>query len=140
MSCGVIEAMGLRDIFGQSDEPADETSVSVPDALALLAQGGVVIDVRTQTEYERGHIPGSRLVMIDELQESPMTAIWGHDPLAMMDPATLDKTIVVVSTTPAHASAVAHLLRDQDFKAHALAGGLVGWVRDGQVLLPGPPR
>lgn len=132
--------MGLRELFGQGAEPADETSVAVTDALRMLAEGGVVIDVRTQTEYERGHIPGSRLVLIDDLQASPLTAIWGHDPLAMMDPATLGKTIIVVSTTPAHASAVAHLLRDQDFKAHALAGGLAGWVRDGQVLLPGPPR
>lgn len=132
--------MGLRDLFSQSNQPADETTLAVPEALALLAKGGIVIDVRTPTEYERGHLPGARLVAITDLQATPMEAIWGGDPLAMMDPATLEKSIVVVSSTPAHASAIVHLLRDQDFKAYSLAGGLMGWVRDGQVLIPGPPR
>ncbi len=132
--------MGWRDIFSKDETPADETSVAVPDALGMLAAGGVVIDVRTPAEYERGHVPGARLVSITDLQTSALEAIWGGDPLAMLDPATLDKTIIVVSSTPAHAAAVAHLLRDEGMKAHSLAGGLLGWVRDGQVLLPGPPR
>ena len=132
--------MGGRDLFNTGDEPADETTVSVPDALRLLAEGGVVIDVRTQTEYERGHLPGARLVAITDLTTSPTDAVWGHDPLAMLDPATQDKAVIVISSTPAHARAVAHLLRDHDLNAHSLAGGLAGWVRDGQVLLPGPPR
>lgn len=135
-------AMGLRDLFGagDTDEPADETTVSVVEALRLLTKGGVIIDVRTQTEYERGHIPGSRLVAITDLQSDPLTAVWGHDPLAMLDPEIVDKSIVVVSSTPAHASAISHLLRDAGLNAYTLAGGLVGWVRDGQVLLPGPQR
>lgn len=132
--------MGWRDLFSRDDGPADETTVAVTDALALLAKGGVVIDVRTPTEFERGHIPGARLVSMAELQASAMDAIWGRDPLAMMDPATAEKPIVVVSATPAHARAIAHLLRDQDLNAHSLAGGLLGWVRDGQVLIPGPSR
>lgn len=132
--------MGWRDLFSSGEGPADETTIAVSDALTLLASGGVVIDVRTPTEFERGHIPGARLVPITELQDSALDAIWGHDPLAMMDPATTEKAIVVVSSTPAHASAIAHLLRDQEINAHSLAGGLQGWVRDGQVLIPGPPR
>ncbi len=131
--------MGLRDLFNKDDGPTDETTVSIPDALKLLAEGGVVIDVRTPTEYERGHMPGAKLVSITDLQSSPMDAVWGHDPLAMLDPATSQKAIIVVSSTPAHASAIAHLLRDNDLNAHSLAGGLLGWVRDGQVLLQGPP-
>lgn len=132
--------MGWRDLFSRDSSPADETTVSIANALTLLAGGGVVIDVRTQSEYERGHIPGAKLVAITDLQSSAMDAIWGHDPLAMLDPQTIEKPIIVVSSTPAHASALAHLLRDQDLNAHALAGGLLGWVRDGQVLIPGPPR
>ena len=136
--------MGLRDLFGHLEEPtpepADETTLVIADALAKLAAGGVIIDVRTPTEYERGHIPGSRLVSITELQADPLTAVWGHDPLAMMDPGTPEKSIVVVSSTPLHAAAVSHLLRDAGLNAYTLAGGLMAWVRDGQVLLPGPPR
>ncbi|GAA2180460.1 hypothetical protein GCM10009785_11360 [Brooklawnia cerclae] len=134
--------MGLRDIFGRAggSSPADETAVPVTEALSLLASGGVVIDVRTRAEYERGHLPGARLVPINDLRSSPLEAIWGRDPLAMLDPETPDRAVIVVSASPAHAGAIAHLLRDEGFNAHTLAGGLLGWVRDGQVLIPGPPR
>lgn len=106
----------------------------------MVSEGGVFIDVRTPAEYEAGHIPGSRLVLITDLQAGPFEAIWGHDPLAMMDPATLEKKIVVVSSTPKHAEAVTSLLRSQELLAFTLAGGLRAWARDGQILLPGPMR
>lgn len=132
--------MGWRQIFHNDEPDPDETAVPVTEALGLLAAGGVIIDVRTQAEYESGHIPGARLVSIHDLQDDAMSAIWGGDPLAMLDPETAQKTIVVVSSTPAHASAIAHLLRDRGLVARSLAGGLIAWVKDGQVLLPGPPR
>ena len=132
--------MGFRDFFGKEPPAADESTISVPDALGMLAKGGAIIDIRSRTEYERGHIPGSRLIAVTDLQPSAMDAIWGADPLAMLDPDTAQKAIIVVSSTPAHAAAVAHLLRDQQLNAYCLAGGLLGWVRDGQVLIPGPPR
>lgn len=138
--------MGWRDLFNTGDEPADETTVSVPDALRLLADGGVVIDVRTQTEYERGHLPGARLVAITDLTTSPTDAVWGHDPLAMLDPATQDKAVIVVSSTPAHARAVAHLLRDRRiptptrWPAAWRAGcGTVRCCCRGRRAEPGPP-
>ncbi len=132
--------MGWREIFRADEPDPDVTAVPVAEALGLLAAGGVVIDVRSQAEYEAGHIPGARLVSIHDLQQDAMTAIWGADPLAMLDPQTAEKTIVVVSATPAHASAIAHLLRDRGLAARSLAGGLLAWAKDGQVLLPGPPR
>lgn len=132
--------MGFRDLFSNVNPPADESTVSVPDALALLAKGGVFIDVRTQHEYEQGHIPGAKLVSISELKSSPLETIWGSDPLALLDPDTAGKAIVVISSTPAHAAACAHLLREADLNAYWLKDGLMGWLRDGQVIIPGPPR
>lgn len=130
--------MALSNLFSFGAADPDETALSVTDALMAVSKGGVFIDVRTRSEYESGHIPGSRLVVITDLQDDPMAAIWGADPLAMIDPATPEKTIVVVSSTPAHASAVAHLLRQAGLKAHSLSGGLVAWAKDGQVLISGP--
>ncbi|WP_341729239.1 rhodanese-like domain-containing protein [Brooklawnia sp.] len=132
--------MGFRDLFGRHDSAADESTISVSDSLGLLAAGGVIVDVRTLSEYQRGHIPGAKLVAVTDLHPSAMEAIWGNDPLAMLDPDTAAKALIVVSSTPAHAAAVTHLLRDQQLNAYSLDGGLVGWVRDGQVLIPGPPR
>ena len=114
--------------------------VSVAEALQKVYEGGVFIDVRSQAEYESGHIPGAKLVFMPDLNRSWLEAIWGTDPLAMIDPQTPKKAIVVVSKTPAHAYAVTHQLRDQGANAYLLAGGLVAWVLDHQFLLPGPPR
>ena len=119
---------------------SDDFTVTVIEALTMISSGGVFIDVRTPGEYEAGHIPGARLVLITDLQKAPFDAIWGHDPLAMMDPATLEKKIVVDSSTPKHAAAVTTLLRNENLQAFTLTGGLRAWVRDGQILLPGPMR
>ena len=134
--------MGLRDLLGNlNSEPADENSLSIAQALGLLAKGGLFIDVRTEAEYERGHIPGSRWVPITALKDDVLTAVWGHDPLAMIDPETPEKTVVVISASPVHASAVAHLLRESGLpNSYPLAGGLLAWVQDGQVLIPGSAK
>lgn len=123
-------------------EPAgesDESPISIPDALMALSKGGIVIDVRSEADYTKGHIPGARFVDIRELRDDPMTAVWGSDPLAMMDPATKDKLIVVVSVAPKYADVVSQLLRLAGLKARPLEGGLIGWIRDGQILVPGEP-
>jgi rhodanese-related sulfurtransferase len=126
-------------ISSQGAPGADESTISVPDALGMLAKGGAIIDIRSRTEYERGHIPGSRLIAVTDLQPSAMDAIWGDDPLAMLDPDTAQKAIIVVSSTPAHAAAVAHLLRDQQLNAYCWRGACwLGPRRTGAD--PRPPR
>ncbi|MBE6476651.1 MAG: rhodanese-like domain-containing protein [Propionibacteriaceae bacterium] len=112
-----------------------EGNVDVTTALHAMASGAVVIDVRARREYERGHMPGARLVDPRDLAASPVDAIWGDDPLA-----ETSKPIIVVSSTGSRAAAAARVLREGGFDALVLAGGLVAWARDGQVLIPGPPR
>lgn len=127
--------MGFGDLFRPAQPARQPGEISVGDALIKLAAGGVLIDVRARADYERGHIPGARLVALGDLQDNPLEAIWGGDPLA-----ETNKPVVVISATPAHANAIAHLLRDKDVDAYALAGGLLAWVQEGQPLIPGPPR
>lgn len=118
-------------------EGSDESGrgISVNDALELMSKGAVTVDVRKSREFERGHLPGSRLVDIKALRADPVDAIWGDDPLA--DTA---KPVIVVSSTGLRASSAAALLRQEGRDAFALAGGLAAWVRDGQVLIPGSQR
>lgn len=113
----------------------DVGHVDITSALHAMASGAVVVDVRTRREYERGHMPGARLVDPRDLATSPVDAIWGDDPLA-----ETSRPIVVVSSTGSRAVAAARVLRESGFDAQVLAGGLVAWTRDGQVLIPGPPR
>lgn len=128
--------MAFGDLFRPASKPEPTPGeIGLVDAMMAVSKGGVFIDVRAQKDYERGHIPGAKLVDLSQLQESPIDAIWANDPLAQTD-----KKIVVVSATTKHAAAIAHLLRDKGFDADYLAGGLIAWARDGQPLVSGPPR
>lgn len=105
------------------------------EALIALSKGAVLIDVRTQTEYEAGHAPGARPVDPKALKESPIDAIHGDDPLAERDCA-----IIVICDNGLRSSIVAAELRQQGVLAESLAGGLIAWGRDGNPILPGPYR
>jgi rhodanese-related sulfurtransferase len=48
--------LGLRDISG-------------PEARELVAQGALLVDVRTPWEYGRGHLPGALNVPVGEIAE-----------------------------------------------------------------------
>lgn len=130
-----LPSMSLADFFRSPHSAPKPGELSIGDALLKLADGGTLIDVRSREDYEAGHMPGARLASLQDLQDDPISAIWGDDPLA-----ETDKPVIVVSMTPAHAAAVAHLLRDKGFDAASIAGGFVAWRAAGQPLIPGPPR
>lgn len=46
------------------------TNMSEPDYAALRKAGAVIIDVRTQSEYKRGHIDDSVNIPLDMLKQS----------------------------------------------------------------------
>lgn len=48
--------------------PADKAS-------ALLAQGGVVVDVRTASEFASGHLPGAANLPVDQLADRIAAAV-----------------------------------------------------------------
>ena len=51
------------------------TLVPTDKASALLAQGGVVVDVRTASEFASGHLPGAANIPVDELAARIATAV-----------------------------------------------------------------
>lgn len=60
---------------GSSDQPAASQAPAKPApkdpraARKLIAEGAVVIDVRTAGEYAEGHLPQATLIPIDELAQ-----------------------------------------------------------------------
>jgi phage shock protein E len=50
--------------------------VSARQARVLLRQGAMVIDVRTPTEYEAGHLPETTSIPLDQLSDQ----VGGHAP------------------------------------------------------------
>ncbi len=130
--------MSFADLFaGNSDN--EDYIVGIPEALQMLAHGGVVIDVRTKKHFDMAHIPGSRHIDLQSLIDDPREAIWGHDPLAMLDPDVMLKAIIIFSEHPLHAQALIAVLRAQGFDAtFTLKNGLQEWADDGQVLIATP--
>ena len=65
-----ILAAGGKVTSDMVDEGKPYSDISASDAVNLLQQkpDTVVLDVRTLSEFQAGHIPGARLVPVDELE------------------------------------------------------------------------
>lgn len=122
--------MGMFDFLSKRS-----SGLSVDEAIMALSKGAVLIDVRTQLEYEAGHAAGARPVDPKLLQENPLDAIHGDNPLAERDAA-----VIVMCDNGLRSSIAAAQLREQGLLAESIAGGLRAWAKDGNPVLPGPYR
>jgi rhodanese-related sulfurtransferase len=68
------------------DEGKPFADLSAADAERLLTQPNkaIVIDVRTPGEYQAGHIPGSRLIPVDEIEERTAEVPREADPILVV--------------------------------------------------------
>jgi len=74
-----------------------------------------LVDVRNPSEYEETHLPGAKLIPVDELQER----------LGELDP---NKPTITCCTVGARSRAAALVLQNAGFReVHNLAGGLRAW-------------
>lgn len=115
-------------ILGACSAPAATQNAAAPDinnlpanltvqqAKPLLGNPGVFwLDVREQSEYDAGHIPGITLIptgqVASRLSEIPK-----------------DKPVIVTCRTGNRSAAVTKLLREQGFtNVHNMEGGIVAW-------------
>jgi hydroxyacylglutathione hydrolase len=109
-------------------EPADPGDTSAPDLRIsmeefkrLQASGKVIVlDVRDQAMFDRGHIPGARLVPMSGLRE------------AVDSLKTAGVPIVAYCSCPAEetsARAVLYLRKQGVTNVRALTGGYEGWAK-----------
>ncbi|MEK6277293.1 MAG: rhodanese-like domain-containing protein [Actinomycetota bacterium] len=96
-----------------------------PEKLAEMLEAGDVqlIDVRRAHEWQAGRIPGARHIEVNDL---PALA------------AELDRgrPVVLYCRSGSRSQLVADGLGDGGFDAHALAGGITAWAREGRPLEP----
>jgi rhodanese-related sulfurtransferase len=99
-------------------------SLSPLQAQDLLSSGNVeVIDVRDPGEWSSGHLPGARLVPLEQLRANP-GAVLQHDGVIFVCAAG------VRSQTAARIAASHGLTR-----IYSLTGGTRGWVKAGLPLV-----
>jgi rhodanese-related sulfurtransferase len=93
---------------------------------ALLVSGEVdVVDIRDTQEWSDGHIPGARLVPLDDLRADPAK--------------TLPRSNIVFVCGQGLRSLTAAKLADRlgIGQVYSLDGGISNWTRAGLQLVPG---
>ena len=97
--------------------PAD---IDVATAASLMGRQDVfLLDVRTQAEYDQGHIPDITLIPLDQVQ-------------SRLSEIPKDKTVVVTCRTGNRSAQAAQMLRQNGYTdVHNMQGGIVAWERAG---------
>ncbi|WP_238422984.1 rhodanese-like domain-containing protein [Gordonia sp. 'Campus'] len=89
-------------------------TVSAAEALRLVAEGAVVVDVRRDFEWNRVHIPDAV-----------------HMPLEVLPARCLelpeDTLLIAFCTGGIRSAGAANLLVENGFEAANMSGGLIGW-------------
>ena len=98
------------------------TEVSAAQAYARYQQGALFVDVRTQQEWDQGHIAGSILIPLDDL------------PTRIND-VPRDRDVVVVCRSGARSTQGAAILRQAGYsRVTCMSGGIQSWVAAGYPL------
>ena len=82
-----------------------------------------LIDVRTEPEFEAGHIPGARHVPLAEVQREAETL-------------DRDRTLVFYCRSGDRSSIAADAFAESGWDAYSIEGGLVAWDEAGLELEP----
>ncbi len=96
--------------------------VSAVRAFEEHQNGALVLDVRTQAEWDQGHIADSLLIPLDELSNR-------------LSELPRDRNIVVVCRSGVRSKEGASILRAAGFtRVTCLSGGLESWIAQGYPL------
>lgn len=118
----------LGKTFGEVLSVTDQVQQVEPDELArLIEEGAVVIDARTRSEYDKGHIPGAVHVPGGELVPQALRA--------GLDSSSRTQPVVVHCAGRTRSIVGAFLLSQAGLgDVHALRNGTMAWVMSGREL------
>jgi rhodanese-related sulfurtransferase len=103
-------------------QAASSVEITPAQAYTKLEQGAFFLDVRTQDEWNQGHIAGSTLIPLDQLQ-------------SRLSELPKNKEIVVVCLSGHRSQSGTVILQQTGFKhVFCLSGGLNAWKAAGYPL------
>ena len=102
-----------------SDDELPE--VTPEEAMALVADGTLLVDVREQDEWDAGHAPDARLVPLSQLQER-------------VAELPEDARFLVVCHSGMRSMRATAFLRAEGLDAVNVTGGMVAWAAAGGAL------
>jgi rhodanese-related sulfurtransferase len=99
-------------------------SLTPKQASELMARGEVdVVDVRDPSEWSSGHIAGARLVPLEQLRASPMTAIPRDKVVFVCAAGVRSQTAARVAASLGHTA------------IYSVSGGTRAWAKAGLPLV-----
>ncbi|MGV9796876.1 rhodanese-like domain-containing protein [Mycobacterium sp. NPDC003449] len=98
-------------------------AVTAAEAVRLIGDGAVIVDVRRTFEWNRVHIPGA--------VHMPLEALPGHC-LELPE----DRLLITFCTGGLRSAGAANLLVENGFEAVNMSGGLIHWRAAGGPLTP----
>lgn len=108
----------FADFFRKSNSQSPIQPISPAQAKAKLAdsQPPLLLDVRTPDEYHEGHIPGSRLLPLQELAARRREL-----------PADFNAPLIVYCRSGARSSQAASMLARMGYQTIYDLGGILSW-------------
>ena len=101
-------------------------SVNVDEFQTLIANPNVqLLDVRTQEEFDEGHIAGAMLVDVND-------STFVEKAVAVLDP---QREVAVYCRSGRRSARAASLLTENHFKVTNLDGGVLAWQDAGKTLV-----
>ena len=97
-------------------------NVNVEEALALIAAGALLLDVREDTEWDAGHAPDALHVSLSEVPDH-------------LEDLPRNRVVVCVCRSGARSARAANFLLEQGLQAVNLEGGLISWHTDGAAIV-----
>ena len=99
-------------------------AISAAEAVRLVAEGALVVDVRRDFEWRRAHIPGAVHLPLDELSERCLEL-------------PEDRLLLTFCTGGIRSAGAANLLVENGFDAVNMSRGLIDWRAAGGPLSTG---
>jgi rhodanese-related sulfurtransferase len=97
--------------------------VSATEAKQLIDSGAHVIDVRTDVEFEAGHIPGARHIPVADVQQRA-------------GEISKDEPLVVYCRSGNRSGPISDAFAASGYDAHAIEGGVLSWAEAGLDMEP----
>ena len=105
---------------------SEARQIPAEDAIALVAGGGWLLDVREPAEWDGGHAPDAHLIPMGEVMDR-------------IEEIPLDEPVVVICHSGYRSWQVTQALVAGGYDAVNVAGGMEAWQSAGGVVVSGGP-
>ena len=122
----LAEARDASDTRQTGPMPPNRTvpEIDVPELARRHAEGAWILDVRRPDEYAAGHVPGARLIPLDQLS-------------TRADEVPKDRPVLVICATGNRSATAVEALLAAGWDATNVAGGTKGWIAAGHPVVEG---